>query len=134
MLVALPAYAQSSTDQMTVNVPFEFAVGKTVLPTGEYRVKIGNPSSRVLRIESAGRGPTVFILTGTAYASDAMSESSLVFNRYGHQYFLSKVWTAGNDIGRELHKSVAEREIRRALHLAKSASKDQTVAIAAHRQ
>jgi hypothetical protein len=132
MLVAVPAYAQSSAN-MAVNIPFEFVVGKTVLPAGEYTIRNGTPRTG-LWIESAGRGPTVFILTDTAYASEAMSESSLVFNRYGSQYFLSKVWTVGTDIGCELHKSAAEREISRGLRLAKSASKAQTVAIAAHRQ
>jgi hypothetical protein len=35
----------------------------------------------------------------------------LVFNRYGEQYFLSKIWAPFSDTGRELTKSRLEREV-----------------------
>jgi hypothetical protein len=35
----------------------------------------------------------------------------LVFHRYGSQYFLAQVWSAGNSEGRELPRSRAEREV-----------------------
>jgi hypothetical protein len=39
----------------------------------------------------------------------------LVFNRYGDQYFLSKIWAASSDSGRELPKSRLEREVAQRL-------------------
>ena len=133
MSVALPAFAQTGTN-VAVNIPFEFIVGRTVLPAGPYTVRIGDPRSGILRIESADGGPSMWVLTHTACASHSMSESSLVFNRYGNQYFLSKVWTAGTDAGCELRKSAAEREISRAYRLATRRQEVQTVIIAAYRQ
>jgi hypothetical protein len=35
----------------------------------------------------------------------------LVFNRYGDQYFLSKIWTRSSLTGRGLTKSRLEREV-----------------------
>ena len=39
----------------------------------------------------------------------------LVFNRYGDQYFLSKIWAPSSDTGRELPKSRLEREVAQRL-------------------
>ena len=33
------------------------------------------------------------------------------FHRYGDQYFLAQIWTAGNDMGNELPKSGRETEV-----------------------
>jgi hypothetical protein len=104
-----------------------------MLPAGKYSVRIGPASSGVLTIQGLDCGRSVFILTNSTYANQAMNESQLVFNRYGNQYFLSKVWTAGTDIGCELHKTPAEREITRAYRLAKSEGQVETVTIAAER-
>jgi hypothetical protein len=37
--------------------------------------------------------------------------SKLVFHRYGSQYFLTQIWTAGNARGKELPESGREREV-----------------------
>ena len=37
--------------------------------------------------------------------------ASWFFNRYGDQYFLSKIWPPSSDSGRELTKSRLEREV-----------------------
>ena len=132
MLVANPVSAQSGA-QMKVRIPFDFTVDKTILPAGQYAVDIGSAASGVVTLRSTDCKRSVLTLTNGTYAADAMSESGLVFNRYGNQYFLSLVWTAGSDIGRELHKSAAEREISRAYHLAKSGAQAQIVTIAADR-
>ena len=132
MLAAKPASAQSGV-VMTAEIPFEFTVGKTKLPAGKYAVTMRSPSSGVLLIQDDGWHRSVMTLTDKAYASDTMNESLLVFHRYGDQYFLSRVWTSGSDIGCELHKSAAEREISRAYHLAKTDAQVQTVTIAADR-
>ena len=41
----------------------------------------------------------------------AQETTKLVFHRYGSQYFLAQIWTAGNDRGQELPKSGREREV-----------------------
>jgi hypothetical protein len=42
-----------------------------------------------------------------------MRIGSLVFHRYGDEYFLSEIWPAGSSTGRGLPKSRAERELKR---------------------
>jgi len=132
LLVASPVSAAPSA-AMSATIPFEFTVGKTVLPAGQYEVKTNFVSSGVLLIQGRDGGPSVMILTNTTYTKHSMNETSLVFNRYGSQYFLSKIWTAGEEEGCELHKTPAEREISRAYRLAKSNAPVETVTIAADR-
>ena len=43
--------------------------------------------------------------------AEAQKTSKLVFHRYGSQYFLAQIWTAGNDRGQELPESGREREV-----------------------
>ena len=52
----------------------------------------------------------------------------LVFNRYGDSYFLEKVVTAGEETGRELSPSHAERTLRR--DMAKNQAEPETVMVA----
>ena len=131
LLVASPVSATPSA-VMSASIPFEFTVGKTVLPAGQYDVKTNYVSSGVLLIQGRDGGPSVMILANTAYSRKSMNETSLVFNKYGNQYFLSKIWTAGEDEGCELRKTPAEREISRAYRLAKSDAPVETVTIAAN--
>jgi len=130
MLVAKPASAQSSA--MRVSIPFEFTVGKTTLPAGQYQVKMSSTGAGFLTIQGLDCAKSVVVLTNSSYANRTANESQLVFNRYGSHYFLSRIWTEGTDIGCELHRSPAEREIRRAYSLAQT-DEARTVAIAANR-
>ena len=45
------------------------------------------------------------------HAGKTSDVGKLVFNRYGDQYFLSKIWTRSSDTGREFSKSRLEREV-----------------------
>jgi hypothetical protein len=53
----------------------------------------------------------------------------LVFNRYGDSYFLEQVVTAGEETGRELSPSHAERALRHEM-AAKNQSEPETVMVA----
>jgi hypothetical protein len=130
-LAAGSVYAQSDL-RLKVNIPFEFSVGNEALPAGEYTVR--HMFRGVLVIQNADGSATKIFSTNGASASKTPYESSLVFHRYGDEYFLSKIWTSGNDTGREIFKSRAEREIIRARsNLSKSATDRQTVSLAAYR-
>ena len=94
---------------LTVNVPFEFAVGNTAMPAGEYLVKVTGPQG-TLQIINRMNSATVFMTTNTTIASEPQATSKLIFNQYGDRYFLSQVWTAGNANGRQLRKSDREKE------------------------
>jgi hypothetical protein len=95
---------------MLVNVPFEFIAGKVTLPAGEYRIQKVDAASVVLLISSSDTRAAVMLTTNAAQAKKIQTESSLVFNKYGHRYFLSQVWTEGSIRGRQLLKSQREKE------------------------
>jgi hypothetical protein len=130
-LAAVSAHAQSNM-RLNVNIPFDFSVGNKVLPSGEYTVRY--VTQEILVIRSADCSATQVFLTYFTQASKTRNESSLVFNRYGDQYFLATIWTAGNDSGHEISESRSERElVRTSRALAKSAPGRETVSIIAQR-
>jgi len=108
-IVAVSARAQASSP-LLANIPFQFVVRDQTLPAGEYRIEQLSSNS-VLLIRSTDGHTSTIVMTMAALANDWQSESKLVFNRYGDQYFLSQIWTAGNKSGRELYKSPRETEL-----------------------
>ena len=130
-LAATSVQAQSDM-HLKVNIPFEFFVKNRLLPAGEYTVR--QIAGDALQIRSVDcRASDVFI-TIPAQAGTTPTQPTLIFHRYGDQYFLSTIWRGTDDTGRQLLKSHAERELIRARSaLAKSASERQTVLVPAHR-
>jgi hypothetical protein len=129
LATAASVHAQThSADLMTINIPFNFSVGKTSLMAGKYTVKRMSPSCGCFVIQSRENHGVASILTATTLQAGAEQiEPSLVFNRYEGQYFLSQVWMAESNVGSVLSKPRAERE------LAKNAAKPQSVMLLAHR-
>jgi hypothetical protein len=84
---------------MKVNVPFGFGVEDRSLPAGEYSIFTVTPE-RSIRIVSADGKHSVVINTLPNYANAPSTKSSLVFHKYGDEYFLTQVWTAGQNVGR----------------------------------
>jgi hypothetical protein len=96
---------------MKVDIPFEFRVANTILPAGPYDVRV-QLSSGLVSLQSSERKAAAAILTNAVGGGWAIPDKgTLVFHRYGNTYFLSKVWSRGYAIGRELPTSKAEREL-----------------------
>jgi hypothetical protein len=113
VLAAPVVQAQSYT--LVANIPFEFNVGKAVLPSGEYGIKLVNPTT--LMIQSKAGHQSALATTIGVSSPKGEDTGKLVFNRYGTQYFLSKFWRGGESVGRELSKSRTEIEV--AKHMSK---------------
>jgi len=111
MLVANPASADSGTE-LRASIPFDFTVGKTLMPAGQYTVRTDHIGSGVLCIEARDGGRPVMIMTNTAYAAHSKNESSLVFQRYGNQYFLNEIVSSASGLSVELPTSKAEKRAR----------------------
>ena len=111
------AQAQSLEYRITANVPFDFSIGDKKLPAGKYsigRARV-NSDDTVLSILD-GRGHAKEMRVSMPVSTfDAKNQATLIFHRYGDQYFLYQVWPAGETTGREFPKSSAEREILRSL-------------------
>lgn len=128
VLTATSVSAQSNHN-LVVTIPFEFAIQGKTLPPGKYIVKrVSADRPEMLSIVSVDSGTTrVAVLTSNVRAKTTQRESTLVFNQYGNQYFLSQIWEAGNSAGREVMKSGKEHQLER--ELAKNRAAREKVAI-----
>ena len=102
-LLALPVCAQT-TAQATI--PFSFVAGDATMPAGDYSVTLTPaPFSTAL----VGPDRRTHFLTG--WPSGAIAETpTLVFHRYGNQYFLSEIRNGQRSC--MLRVSPAERELK----------------------
>jgi hypothetical protein len=106
--------AQSLQYRIRVNIPFDFSIANKKLPAGNYSIgrAIQNSDNSVLSILD-GRGHTREArLSIPVLAAEAKNQATLVFHRYGDEYFLYQVWTAGETTGRQFLKSSAERALQ----------------------
>ena len=109
LLATASAYAQ--TGVVKANVPFNFIVNKTDLPAGEYMIQPVGLSGSAMAIQSQDRQVANLVLPHACQSTEAQTTSKLVFHRYGSQYFLAQIWTAGYEQGKELPKSSRETEV-----------------------
>ena len=117
LLASASAFAQG--DGVEAKIPFDFIAGKKLLPAGDYTIKRGVEDQRdLLLIRGVDNQEAVFIFAEDVRADETPTQSDLVFNQVGDEYFLSQVWVAGQDIGREIPKPRAERKLEQ--NLAKS--------------
>ena len=100
-------YAQSP---VRANIPFEFTIGQTVLPPGEY--SISNVSDRVIELRNWEKRVTVMVpATATAYVNQ--KPHVLVFNVYGDQHFLHEVRGGLGEFNLDIRPSKLEKETQR---------------------
>lgn len=99
LLTAVFAQLTPSERLMKANVPFAFGVEDHFLPSGEYTVFTVTPE-RSIRLVSADGKHSAVINTLPNYANEPSTNSRLVFHKYGSEYFLAQVWTAGQNVAR----------------------------------
>ncbi len=130
--LAVAAVYANPAGQLRANIPFDFSVGNETLPAGVYTVAPMTTSSVLLIRRKDGR-EGVLIHTHGVQARREQNQTKLVFRRYGDQYFLAQVWTAGDSDGRELSKSRTERELIKSgsKYLAQNAVEPEVVCIVA---
>lgn len=123
--------AQSS-HYFRVIVPFEFEINDKRFPAGEYIVRrVSSDNPQWLAITSVNARTRQTVLTHKIRNGTLESESKLVFRRYGDQYFLSQVWEAGDNDGRELRTSRGEADLKRLM--AKNSANAEMVVVSARR-
>jgi hypothetical protein len=108
LLVVSAAHAQ--TTNVLARIPFDFMVGKQMLPAGEYTLKSLDQISNALVIRGE-QGATQITLTHAAAKSEPAEKTVLIFHRVGDEYFLAEVWVEGNSSGRALPKSPVETQM-----------------------
>lgn len=96
LVSASPARAD---ERLTAKVPFDFIVGSSRFPAGNY-VVTETSTSGVFLIANPDSRHSAFVLTN-ADSSKASGQPELVFRRYEGQNFLSQI-TDGIDMSREI--------------------------------
>ena len=107
-LMVLSASAQTSTYHMKMEIPFVFHVNDVTLPPGPYNVEAINPG--VTRFANATTKQSVLVITPLS-ENGGSYKPTLIFNRYGSDYFLSKMWFGQWSSGRAFLPTPREREL-----------------------
>ena len=113
--MAVAANAQNSGRRLLVaNIPFQFNVGDTTLPAGEYTISQTNPASdrAVLQIKMKNGSRSLLVQMSSVIGKTA-DASTLIFNRYGNKYFVAQAWIDGETEGLKAPGSRAERATRK---------------------
>jgi hypothetical protein len=105
VLCASPARAQ----ELRATVPFDFAIGSTVLPAGDYTIgAVSEPT--LLAVRARDGKASAFVLTRPDRLVDTPSVPMLVFVRVGDAYRLESI-----EMGDDLVRTVPlPAEVRRA--------------------
>ncbi len=112
VVVAAPAVAQTAASVRSV-IPFEFSVGKTLVPAGEYVIRFDR-QFEALSFTAVDNGARISMPARCMNSGpDDVSEARVVFNRYGDSYFLSQVWDGSRSGPYSVSPSKAERELAR---------------------
>jgi hypothetical protein len=93
---------------LKANIPFDFTVGNTRMPAGEYTIT--SSIQEVLVLRTAGHIASV---ASSEINTESKSGSELVFDRYGNQYFLHDVLCPeAASLNLEVAPSKAEKNAR----------------------
>jgi hypothetical protein len=109
VLAAAPTFAQSAS-AVTADIPFEFSVANRTMPAGEYTVKAGPNIGSILVRSDKGKGAVTVFAQPTNPNKEAQ-KPTLVFRRYGNQYFLARVIHTDGSYGREIAMSKTEKRL-----------------------
>jgi len=112
LLTMSAASVHAQSNRSTINIPFSFTVGHKTLPAGEYSVEPGrSDSNSSWLIQSVQGNGSVLFSTSSIWTIETQKTSRLVFNNYDGQYFLSQIWSVGDNSGRELYRPRLERQL-----------------------
>ena len=127
LAVVVPTLAQLPGTRLHATIPFDFTVRGRLLPAGTYELRRVNDEPETLMIQNVKTRRTAMFETDPVEAHKTPGHAKLVFHRYGDDYFLSQVWTSGDDTGREITPSHKERQ-----ELAGNNTQPETVAVAVY--
>ena len=129
MLFTSAAVAQSARE-LVGDIPFSFHVGQSTLPAGAYIVKKCTTASgsQYITIRSMDGTKVMMQKTLPTAVGNRDAQPRLIFNRYGSDYFLSRVLSPADGIGQELFKEKREKELALAANGGKASTTDVALA------
>jgi hypothetical protein len=104
------AAAQTAKRRLVLTTQFSFAVETRELPAGTYWITLNDGW---LQMQTADGRAVMSALTLPVSGKSNEGTARAVFHRYHLRYFLSEVWLADSDRGRQTLESHDERVSRR---------------------
>jgi hypothetical protein len=129
-LGALATCTGAFAQQLKANIPFDFTVGNTTMPAGEYSV--WSPIHDVIELQKAN-GQSIAIVVGNQSYEEMKAKfgGQLVFAKYGDQYFLDHVHCPSvSALNLDLVSGKAEKRARARALEAKNPSDGQKTLVA----
>ena len=108
-LMILSASAQLRNQQMQIQIPFAFHVNDVTMTPGLYSVEA--QSADLIRFTNIDEKKSVLAITPLKEGRSQTYLPKLVFNRYGSDYFLLKMWFGPETSGRAFLPTPVEREL-----------------------
>ena len=115
-LTTHPTKAQAQiVGNLEADIPFQFHVGNVKLPPGKYTIHVlDNSDLTMMEISSADGSSSALFEVRDAKTNTTPAKSELIFSKYGHRYFLEKLFDESNPSGSEVVKSGYEKRIAQA--------------------
>ena len=101
LLVIAPAVSQVIEARWTANVPFDFVVGETQMPAGEYIVK-SNPQTMQLTVINKETRQKASVLTRDIENLNPNEKTVLIFQRDGDRHVLHQIWGENEGHGHDV--------------------------------
>jgi hypothetical protein len=128
--VALAASLAAQTVSITASVPFEFMVAGRSMPAGDYTVGSVFPETgSAIHVSNGNSNVVSLVIRSNTNSNERTGQVSLIFHRYGDQYFLSRIVDGSRGARLELPVSRTEKELSKTANL----EKFETVAVLARR-
>jgi len=96
---------------LQANVPFEFRMGQSNFPAGDYEFRCSG--HLIVVHQEGGDRSTAMSLTLPVARTKAPETGVVEFKRYGDTYFLAKIWSPNSPDGAALPKTPLEKELAR---------------------
>jgi hypothetical protein len=111
----------AQTMNMRASIPFDFRVGTTVFPSGNYLIH-QSPDGVLAVADARGKHSITVFTVGGDHPNTPTKDGILQFTRYGDDYYLAKLWTSDSNVARTLPKSKRETELAKRIGLTETAS------------
>jgi hypothetical protein len=99
-----------------VSIPFQFNVGNTTMPAGDYLIRQLNPATGSDTLQISRRdGSANAIVNMIGAIGNGQPLTKVIFRRYGNQHYFGEVWIDGDKDGLQAPRSKAERGTQKEL-------------------
>lgn len=82
---------RAQTVDLRATIPFDFNIGQTSMPAGDYEIQ-GHGMVVLVRRVDTGKPANAFVVTIGAESANRDGTPRLSFHHYGDEYFLSAIW------------------------------------------